>query len=225
MKHNYNKNALRYLLLPLVFLVAALFGGMRIGSEDGAFIFIRPALVCLIFALLLMILLVRGNIIRIGSWFSEDFPMLRNISNGLLLLTVFAASTQVFNSVLPEKGIAFWVVGFFFFWTLWNNLFVDFKPRRLMQNLAGTLGLAFVVKYLVLANLSTGGESTWTQKIVDSVVREASFGMLDVAKFAPSTGYLQFFTLLIFALGIVLIGNFEESGNSAKTEETEGNED
>jgi hypothetical protein len=212
-------------VLPFIFLVVTLLGGMRIGSEDGAFIFIRPALVCLIFALLLIILFVRGKVIRIGEWFSEDFPLLKNLSNGVLLLTLFAASTQIFNSVLPEKGLAFWLFGFFFFWTLWNNLFVDFKPMRLLQNLGGTLGLAFVVKYLLLANLSTTGESTWTQKILDSVVREASLGMLDIEKFAPATGYLQFFTLIIFALGIFLAGNFKDSKKERTVESVSDEED
>jgi hypothetical protein len=200
-----NQNFLRYLVLPLVFLTVALLGGLRLSTENNAFIFLRPALVCLIFATILLILFFRGKLIQLSGWFSEGFTTLKNISNGLILLTLFAASVQVFNSLLPEKGLFFWIIGFFFFWTLWNNLFVDFEAKRLLQSLGSLFGLAFVVKYLVLASLTVSGESTWTQKILESVMKEASFGLLDLPKFSSGTGYIQFFTLILYVLGLILL--------------------
>lgn len=205
MSEKSNKNILQYLILPLVFLTVSLLGGLRLSVENNAFIFLKPALVCLIFATLLLILLFRSNLVRLSAWFSEDFPTLKNIANALILLTLFTASAQVFNSLLPEKGLVFWIVGFFFFWTLWNNLFVDFEAKRLVQSLGSLFGLAFVVKYLVLANLVVSGEATWTQKILEGLMKEASFGLLDLPKFSSGTGYIQFFTLILYVVGLILL--------------------
>jgi hypothetical protein len=201
----HNRYILQYLVLPLVFLTVALLGGLRLSVENNAFIFLRPALVCLIFATILVILFFRGKLILLSGWFSEDFSTLKNVANGLILLTLFAASTQVFNSLLPEKGLTFWIIGFFFFWTLWNNLFVEFEAKKLLQSLGSLFGLAFVAKYLVLANLTGSGDSTWTQKILESVMKEASFGLLDLPKFSPGTGYIQFFTLVLYVIGLILL--------------------
>lgn len=200
-----NKIVLRYIALPLIFLTVTLLGGLRLSVENNAFIFLKPALVCLIFATILLILFFRGRLIQVENWFSEDFPTLRNIANGLILLTLFTASTQVFNSLLPEKGLPFWIIGFFFFWTLWNNLFVDFQAKRLLQSLGSLFGLAFVAKYLVLASLTVQGEQTWTQKILESLMKEASFGLLDLPKFSSGTGYIQFFTLILYVVGLILL--------------------
>lgn len=200
-----NQTIFRYIVLPTIFLTVTLLGGLRLSVENNAFIFLKPALVCLIFATILLILFFRGRLIQIENWFSDDFSMLRNISNGLILLTLFTASTQVFNSLLPEKGLPFWIIAFFFFWTLWNNLFVDFQAKRLLQSLGSLFGLAFVVKYLVLASLTVQGEQTWTQKILEGLMKEASFGLLDLPKFASGTGYIQFFTLIFYVVGLVLL--------------------
>ncbi|MBX7172506.1 MAG: hypothetical protein K1X72_16180 [Pyrinomonadaceae bacterium] len=218
MSEKNNKAVLNYLFLPLIFLTVSLLGGLRLSIENNAFLFLKPALVCLIFATILLILFFRGGLIQLSGWFSEDFPVLKNIANGTVLLTLFAASIQVFNALLPEKGLPFWIIGFFFFWTLWNNLFIDFHPRRLLQSLGSLFGLAFVVKYLVLANLVTTGESTWTQKILEGLMKEASFGLLELPKFSTGTGYIQFFTLVFYVIGLFLLSPTSISTPPSKSE-------
>lgn len=198
------KYLLQYVLLPLVFLTVALLGGLRFGAEKREFIFLRPELVCLVFAAVLLALFFRAGLLRLSGWFSESFSTVKNVANAVVLTALYAASVQIFNSLLPEKGLAFWIVGFFFFWTLWNNLFSVFDAKRLVQSLGALFGLAFVVKYLLLANL-VSREETWTQKILESVLREASLGLLDLPKFAPATGYAQFFALALYVIGLLLL--------------------
>lgn len=218
MSEKNNKTILQYIVLPIIFLTVTLLGGLRLSIDNNAFIFLKPALVCLIFATILLILFFRGKLLNLSGWFSEDFTTLRNIANSLILLTLFTASVQVFNSLLPEKGLPFWIVGFFFFWTLWNNLFIDFQAKRLLQSLGSLFGLAFVVKYLVLANLVSTGESTWTQKIIEGLMREASFGLLELPKFSSGTGYIQFFTLVLYVIGLILLSPSSVSTERSKSE-------
>jgi hypothetical protein len=200
---NLNALYLRYLVLPAIFLTVALLGGLRIAS-DGAFVFFRPPLVCLIFAAILLVLFARSGVLQLDGWFSESFTPLKNTVNGFAIATLFAAAVQIFNSLLPEQGLTFWIVAFCFFWTLWNNLFADFDPRKLFRSLGGLFGLAFVAKYLVLANLTAPGGKTWFEALTENPGQEAITRLLDLPRYAGSTGYIQFFAVGLFLLGLYL---------------------
>lgn len=199
------KSFLLYLVVPMVFLTVTLFGGLRFGEKDNAFLFLKPELVCLIFAAILLLLFFRAGLIRLEGWFSENFTLLKNIANGTILLTLFTASVQVFNSVLPEQGLPFWILAFCFFWTLWNNIFAEFEVQKLLKSLGAMFGLAFVVKYLILANLTAPTAESWWQGILQNPTKEAFTWLLDLPRFSPATGYIQFFTLVFYLLGLFLL--------------------
>lgn len=201
------QNQKTYLLLPFVFLTVTLLGGLRLSSPDNAFIFWRPALFCLISAAILMVLSFRAGLISVEGWFSEDFPTLKNIANGAVMVTLFAASAQIFNALLPEQGLPFWVFAFCFFWTLWNNLFADFDTKKLLRSLGALFGLAFVVKYLILANLAAPSSESWLQGIFQNPTKEAFTWLFDLPRFSAGTGYIQFFTVIFYLLGLFLLPN------------------
>jgi hypothetical protein len=199
------KSYLQYIFLPLIFLTVTLLGGLRVNATDDAFVFLKPPLVCLIFATILLVLFFRANLIKLDGWFSEKFSGLKNVANATILASLFAASTQIFNALLPERGLPFWTFAFCFFWTLWNNLFAEFDTKRLLQSLGGLFGLAFVVKYLVLAGLTAPSSNSWIQGIFENPAQEAFTWLLDLPKFAPATGYIQFFTLVFYLIGLFLL--------------------
>lgn len=194
-----------HVYLPIIFLTSALFGGLRFSGTDGTFVFLKPSLVCLIFAAMLMVLFARAQLIRVSSWFSDEWPLLDNAANGVVIATVYIASTQVFNSLIPEQGVPFWIVAFCFFWTLWNNLFAEFDTRRLMRSLGALFALAFVVKYLVLLNLTTSANQSWLENLIQSPSKSAAAWLLDVPQFSSATGYVQFFAVAIYMLGLYLL--------------------
>ena len=177
------KNQKIYLLLPFLFLTVALFGGLRIGAADSAFLFIKPPLIALIFAAILLVLFFRAGLIKLDGWFSEDFSTLKNVANGACLMTLFFASVQIFNSLLPEQGLPFWVLAFCFLWTLWNNLFAEFDTKKLVRSLGAMFGLAFVVKYLILANLTAPVSESFLQGIFQNPTKEALTYVLRFAAF------------------------------------------
>lgn len=197
---------LQYLVLPFLFLTVTLLGGLRIGQENGELIFFRPALICLIFGLMLLVLFFRAKLIELDGWLGETLPAVRNAANGLTLVTLFAASTQVFNALIPEQGLPFWVVSFCFFWTLWTNLFAEFDTRRLLQSLGGLFGLAFVAKYLVLINLVPENSEGWLDVLsLKNITQETFAYLLDLPDFSGATGYIQFFTLVLYLIGLFLL--------------------
>ena len=193
-----------YILLPIVFLGVTLTGGLRLGAVDNAFIFLRPALICLVFAAILIVLFVRARLFHLEGWLSHNAPLLQSTANGAILLTLFTASVQVFNSLLPEQGLPMWIVGFCFLWTLWNNLFSEFDTKRLLKSLGALFSLAFIVKYLVLANLTAPSEGNWLQQIINNPGRQAFTWLLDLPRYSAGTGYIQFFTLVLYLIGLYM---------------------
>src|SRR5215212_7404494 len=199
-----NHAILRFILLPMIFLTVALLGGLRIDIETHAFVFVPPPLITLILSVLLMSLFVRGHAVELREWVSGDQPLITNISHVLTLLTLYFASAQAFNSVLPERGMLFWLFSFFFLWTLWNNQFSSFDARRLLRSLAVLFGTAFFLKHMFLASLFAPGGG-WAKRIAGFFIELGTLGTIDSETFAPATGYIAFFTLALYVLGLVLL--------------------
>ena len=196
-----NRALVDFVVLPFLFLTVTLLGGLRIGEENGAFIFIAPPLVTLLLATLLMLLLVRGGLLRLHNWVGSDFPPLTNVAHIWMFVTIFFASAQAFNSVLPERGLLHWLFSFFFLWTLWNNQFSSFDARRLLRSLAVLFGTAFVLKHMLLASLYSP-EAGWLKRLAGALLQG---GALDAPAFAAATGYIAFFTLALYVAGLILL--------------------
>ncbi len=194
-----------YLLLPCIFLTVTLLGGLRLGVTDNAFIFLKPALICLVFAAVTLVLFVRAGMIAVDDWLASENSGLRNAANAAILLTLFTALVQLYNSLLPEQGLPFWIVGFCFFWTLWNNLFAEFDPKRLVRSMSALFAMAFAVKWLFLANVTPEPVDSWFQRMLQNPAQEALTWLLDIPRYSVGTGYVQFFTLVLFLLGLFLL--------------------
>jgi hypothetical protein len=167
--------------------------------------FLPPSLITLVLAVLLLLLFVRGGLIEIRSLIASANPPSTNVAHIWMLLTLFFASAQAFNSVLPERGLLHWLFSFCFLWTLWNNQFSFFDARRLLRSLLVLFGTAFTLKHLLLASLySTDG--TWLKRLTGALVSGVTLGALDAEQFAPATGYVSFFTLGLYIVGLMLIG-------------------
>jgi hypothetical protein len=200
-----NRMIVDFVVLPMLFLTVALLGGLRVGAENRTFIFVAPPLVTLLLAVLLMLLLVRGRLVRFDQWVGSELAPLTNVAHIWMLVTLFFASAQAFNSVLPERGLLHWLFSFFFLWTLWNNQFSSFDARRLLRSLAILFGTAFVLKHMLLASLYSP-EGGWLKRVAGTLLQGVSLGTLDTPSFAPVTGYISFFTLTLYVAGLVLLG-------------------
>ena len=196
-----NRELLHFIVLPTTLLTAALLGGLRIDGQTRQFIFIAPPLVTLVLAILLGALFVRAGAIDVRHWLAIELPMLTNVSHLLTLMSLFFASAQAFNSVLPESGLLHWMFSFFFLWTLWTNQFSSFDPRRLLRSLVILFGTAFVLKHLLVSALYAP-EGGWLRTIASTLLQGVS---IDVPRFAPATGYISFFALALYVAGLMLI--------------------
>src|SRR5436190_10298952 len=196
-----NREFLHFIVLPTTLLTAALLGGLRIDGQTRQFIFIAPPLVTLVLAILLGALFVRAGAIDVRHWLAIEQPTLTNLSHLLTLMSLFFASAQAFNSVLPESGLLHWMFSFFFLWTLWTNQFSTFDARRLLKSLIVLFGTAFVLKHLLVSGLYAP-EGGWLSRIASTLLQGIC---IDIPAFALITGYVSFFALVFYIIGLLLI--------------------
>jgi hypothetical protein len=192
-----------YVTLPLLLLTVCLLGGLRIAQSDAGLLFVAPPLVTLLLASLLMLLLWRGGLVgdHLAPVGSGDG--LADVSHALTLAALFGASAQVFNSVLPERGLFHWLLALFLLWTLWTSLFLPFDAPRLLRSLAANLGFAFVLKHLLMAALAEP-EAGFGRRLLSLVLEGVSLGPAQAPAFAPATGYVSFFTVALYVLALLL---------------------
>ncbi|HJQ33017.1 MAG TPA: hypothetical protein VJ866_12595 [Pyrinomonadaceae bacterium] len=212
-----NRALLRHVLLPTLFLTAALLGGVRVEASSRAILFVAPPLVALVLALMLLSLFARARLVEFGRWLSAENGAVENVSHALTLLALFFASAQAFNSVLPEAGLPRWMFSAFFLWTLWQNQFSSFDVRRLLRSLAALFGTAFVVKHMLLASLYEPGGG-WLKRLAGAALEGVTLGTLEGPAYANSTGYISFFTLALYACGLFLL----PASPAAETVEDDG---
>jgi len=105
---------------------------------------------------------------------------------------------------VPAFAPATGYISFFFLWTLWNNQFSPFDPARLLRSLAVLFGTAFALKHMLLAGLHPA-ESGWTGRVAAALLQGVSLGTLDVPAFAPATGYISFFTVVLYVGCLMLV--------------------
>lgn len=191
----------RYVLLPLLFLTATMLGGWRIRAADRAFIFVAPPLITLVLAVLLLALLVRGPAFALRRWLAAEYPPLANAVHAVILITLYFASAQAFNAVLPESGLFSWLFSFFFLWTLWQQQFTPMDAAQLGRSLLSLFGTAFALKYWLLANLATTGEGSWMQKLFGLALDGLA---LNGPAYAPASAYISFFALALYGIGLIL---------------------
>ena len=195
-----NRALLHFIVMPTILLTVGLLGGLRIDAQTRQFVFLAPPLVTLVLAILLGSLFVRAGAIDLHRWLAIEQPMLTNVAHLLTLMALLFASAQAFNSVLPESGLLHWMFSFFFLWTLWTNQFSAFDARRLLKSLSVLFGTAFVLKHLLVSALAAP-EGGWLRKLAAALLQGIA---IDVPHFAPATGYISFFALVLYVAGLWL---------------------
>ena len=196
-----SRELLRHVALPVIFLTAALLGGLRIAAEDLELRFVAPPLATLLLAAFLLALFARTGLVRTRDWLGERRPPLENLSNALTLATLFGATAQVFNAVLPEDTLFFAVFALLFALVFWTSLFAVLRPDRLVRALAGLFHTSFVVKYDLHAALYEPSEST-AKTVVQALLRGVTLGGLESAAYARATGYTAFAAVALYLVGL-----------------------
>lgn len=187
--------------LPLLFLSVALFGGMRVGTRV---VLVPPPLFALVLAFLLVGVLVRSGALAPERLINPARSGVANVSGAVVLLTLFAAATQAFNVATPELGLPRLLFGVFLFVLLLNTLAAAPDRIRVLRSLLVIFGSAFVLKFIVLAALADP-QGGWLKRVLLAMIEGLTLGTLTQTTYAPITGYVAFFVLTLFLVGLALL--------------------
>jgi hypothetical protein len=129
---------------------------------------------------------------------------LENASGAVVLLTLFAASAQLFTCLTPDAGILRLVFNLFFLFLLWNTLAAQPDRTRLLRSLLVVFGWAYVVRYVALAALADP-QAGWTRRLLTVLLEGATSGEVHGEAMAPLAGYVAFATVALYMIGLVLL--------------------
>lgn len=191
--------------LPLIFLSVALLGGYRLlAGEAGAMRFVPPPLAGLVLAVILMGAMVRARLLVPDALVGSARTSLANVSGGVVLLTLLAATAQVLSGLSPEAGLLRIAYYFVLVVLLWNTLAASPDRSRLLHSLFVILGAALVFKHVILAALFDA-EGGIVKRMVLAVLEGASLASVETERLHDATGYVAFGNVLLYLLGLALL--------------------
>jgi hypothetical protein len=190
--------------LPLIFFTVILMGGLRVAAGTYQLIFLPPSLMALVLALLLMGALVRCGALAPARLVDLSRPALANASGMIVLIALFLAAAQTFNMTTPDTGLLQFLFNVFYLVLLWNTMAARPDRRRLLSSLLVVFGGAFVLRFIVLGALydPQGG---LTKRVLTAMLEGVTLGGLSYQAPGAVTGYVAFFTVLLFLIGLSLL--------------------
>lgn len=188
-------------VLPLIFLTVAMFGGLEPGAPDP---WSPPSLFSLVLAVMVMAALVRSGTLAPERLLDGSRSMLENANGFTVLLSLYAASAQVLHMLTPRSGLPSLIVGVVLFVLLLNTLVMSPDRPRLLRSFAVVTGSAFILKFVVLASLAdpAGGR---TRRVLLALFDVATLGTIAQAPLHPAAGYVAFLIVLLFLIGIAAL--------------------
>ena len=193
-------------VLPLVFLTVALLGGLELHAAAAGSVgsWSVPSLFSLVLAVLLIGALVRSGALAPERLLHASRTTLANVNGMIVLLSLFAASAQLLHMLTPREGLPLVMVGFLLFVLLLNTLAASPDRVSLLRSLAIGTGAAFLLKFIVLAALADP-EGGLTKRALLALFDVATLGTVTQSPLHPAAGYLAFFMIAIFLIGISVL--------------------
>ena len=187
--------------LPLTFLTVALLGGLHISDRVAL---LPPPLFALVLSVLLLALLVRCGALAPDRLMHPSRSMLANLNGLVVVLAVFLATAQAFNAATPDTGAPRVLFNVAFLLLLANTMAASPDRVRVLRSLLVVFGSAFVVKFVVLPALSNPAQGAFTRAI-QMLFEGLTLGAVTQDVLHPVSGYIAFFTLMLYLFGLVLL--------------------
>jgi hypothetical protein len=188
-------------VLPVVFLTVSLLGGLRVGATT---VLLPPSLFTLVLGILLVRLLFQSGAIAPERLVSPSRSHLANVNGFIVLVTLWAAAAQTFALLIPDSGVPRVAFNVYFLLLMLNTAAADPDRMRLLRSLAVTFGAAFVLKFVVLAELSAPGTGR-LKRVLQVLLEGITLGTLTQEVQHPAAGYAALFAVGLFLIGIYLL--------------------
>ena len=189
------------IVLPGLFLTVALLGGLRVADRVAL---LPPPLFALVLSVLLLGVLVRSGVVAPDRLVHTSRPALANVNGAIVLIATFLASAQAFNAVTPDSGLPRLLFNVFFLVLLANTLAAAADRIHVLRSLLVVFGSAFVLKFVVLAAVSGPAEG-FVSRAIQLLFEGMTLGSVTQQALHPATGYVAFFTLLLYLAGLTML--------------------
>ena len=189
------------IVLPLLFLTVALGGGLRM---SGAIELVPPSPFALVLGLLLLRLLVQSGTLAATRLLASSRSLLENANGGVVMVTLWLASAQVFTLLTPTSGLPRIAFNLYFLLLMLNTAAADPDRPRLIRSLVVTFGATYILKFIVLAELSDPGSSRLA-RVLQVLLEGITLGTLTQAVQHPAVGYIALFVVALFVVGVFLL--------------------
>ena len=188
-------------VLPALFLTVALLGGFRVGETVRL---LPPSLTAMILAVLLLGTLVRGRVLQPLALMNGSRATLENVSGAVVLVTLFAASAQAINTLLPERGLLHAGFAIFFFCQLLTMNAAGPDRLATLRGLLVLCGSLFALRHIIVEALFAPDRGL-LHRVLTTLMSGASLGGIAYDPNAAVTGYVAFFTLALYVIGLLLL--------------------
>jgi hypothetical protein len=189
------------LVLPALFLTVVLVAAVRPGA-DGAVVPPSPA--SLITGTALFGLLIRSGALAPERLVSPARSMLANVNGVMLLATVFAASAQLVTALVPESGVPAVVAWVVLASLLLQAYAIGPDRTRVLRGLLVTFGAAFVLKFIVLAIISSPAGGRFARAL-QLLFEGVTLGSVSQRPPGRAEGYLVFGAIALYLIGVALL--------------------
>jgi hypothetical protein len=188
-------------VLPAAFLTVVLLGGVRIGQATNL---VPPSVFALVLGLLLIRVAIQSGTLAPQRLLGPARPPLANVNGLFVLLALWLASAQVIALLIPESGLPRIGLGVFLLILLVNTAAAAPDRIRLLRSLSVTFGALFLLKFVLLRELSAPGTSG-LKRVLQTLLEGITLGVLLQPPSHPAASYIALFSLVLFLVALFLL--------------------
>ena len=195
------------LVLPNLFLVVLLLGGLRIART---IVLVPPSPYMLVLGLLLVRVTIQSGALAPERLLASGRSTLANVNGAVVLMTLWVAAAQTLAVLTAESGIPRIAFSVFFLVLLLNTAAAAPNRHQLLRSLAVTFGAAFILKFVVLQGVSAAGERPFKRAVL-ALLDNVTAGALVQDVPHPITAYTALLSVALFLVGLLLLPARERS--------------
>ena len=189
------------IVLPGSLLTVLLLGGVTVADTTTI---VPPSVFALVLGLLLVRIVVQSGVLAPERLVGSSRAALSNVNGAIVLVALWLAAAQVIAVLIPAAGLPRLIFGAFLLILLVNTAAAAPDRLRLLRSLATTFGALFLLKFVVLAGLSTPGDSR-LKRVLQALLEGITLGALVQPRLHAATGYLALATLVLFLVSLFLL--------------------
>jgi len=178
-----------------------LLASIRVAEAPGL---VPPSVFALVLGLLVVRVTVQSGTLAPQRLLGTSRSALANVNGLVVLLALWLASAQVIAVLLPESGLPRIGFGVFLFVLLLNTTAAAPDRIRLLRSLAVSFGALFLLKFVVLRELSAPGTGG-VKRVLQTLLEGITLGVLLQPPSHPAASYIALLSLILFLISLFLL--------------------